>query len=82
MNDHKKKSLKKKVRRIEDEFGLDKTVEDIVDGILNIFENDADSEETAASIFQSDESDDDDDDSEEGDFGEGDFGGGGSSDDW
>lgn len=75
----KKGSLRKTARQIEDEFGVDKTVEDIVDGILSIFDDEDDEEESSDSIFDSD-SDDSDDDS--GDFGDGDFGGGGSSDDW
>lgn len=77
----KKGSLRKTARQIEDEFGVDKTVEDIVDGILSIFDDDDDDddeEESSGSIFDSD----DDDDSDSGDFGDGDFGGGGSSDDW
>jgi hypothetical protein len=82
MNGPKTKGgLRKTVRQIEDEFGVDKTVEDIVDGILSIFDNDEDEEEeeeSSDSIFDSDSSDD----SDSGDFGDGDFGGGGSDDDW
>jgi uncharacterized membrane protein YgcG len=82
MNGPKTKGgLRKTVRQIEDEFGVDKTVEDIVDGILSIFDNDDDEEEeeeSSDSIFDSDSSDD----SDSGDFGDGDFGGGGSDDDW
>lgn len=77
----KKGSLRKAARQVEDQLGVDETVEDIVDGILSIFDDDEDDdeEESSGSIFDSD-SDDSDDDS--GDFGDGDFGGGGSSDDW
>ncbi len=71
----KKSALKKNVRRIEDEFGVDKTVEDVVDSILDIFDDDDDDDED--SILDDDSSDDSDD-----DFGGGDFGGGGSSSDW
>lgn len=83
MSDPKKKGLRKAVRQIEDEFGVDKTVEDIVDGILSIFDSDDEDEEeeSSDSIFGSDDdSDDSDDDS--GDFGGGDSGGGGSDSDW
>ncbi len=83
MSGPKKKGLRKVVRQVEDEFGVDKTVEDIVDGLLSIFDtDDDDEEESSGSIldFESDDSDDSDDSS--GDFGDGDFGGGGSSDDW
>lgn len=77
----KKSGLRKTVRQIEDEFGVDKTVEDIVDGILSIFDNEEEDEEeeSSGSIFDSDSDDSDD---SSGDFGDGDFGGGGSDDDW
>lgn len=84
MNGPKTKGgLRKTVRQIEDEFGVDKTVEDIVDNILSIFDSDDDDEEeeeSSDSIFDFDS--DDSEDSDSGDFGDGDFGGGGSSDDW
>lgn len=77
-----KGSLRKTARQVEDQLGVDKTVEDIVDGILSIFDDEDDEEEESSdSIFDSD-SDDSSDDSDSGDFGDGDFGGGGSSDDW
>jgi len=81
MNGPKNKSLRKTVRQIEDEFGVDKDIEDIVDNILSIFDDEEEDEEESfgGSIFDSDDSDDD---SDSGDFGDGDFGGGGSSDDW
>ena len=84
MNGPKTKGgLRKTVRQIEDEFGVDKDVEDIVDSILSIFESD-DEESSGEDGVDYDEEDstfqNDDDDS--GDFGDGDFGGGGSSDDW
>lgn len=73
MSDPKKKSkLKKQVRRVEDEFGLDSGTEDLIDGIIDLFNSDDDDDDTDSS---------DDDDSDD-DFGDGDFGGGGSSDDW
>lgn len=81
MSDPKKKSLKKQVRKVEDDLGVDSTVEDIVDGILSIFDDDSDSEDSSDSIFGSDSSDDTDD-SDDDDFGGGDFGGGGASSDW
>lgn len=70
----KKKKLKKQVRQIEDEFGVDSTTEDLVDGIIDLFSSDDDDDEG--------ESDDSSDDSSDDDFGGGDFGGGGSDDDW
>ena len=80
MNGPKTKSgLRKTVREVEDQLGVDKDIEDIVDGFLSIFDDDEDEEEESSdSIFDSDTSDD----SDSGDFGDGDFGGGGSSDDW
>jgi uncharacterized membrane protein YgcG len=78
----KKKSLKKQVREIEDNLGVDSTVEDIVDGILSIFDTDEESDDSDDSIFESDSSDTDTDDSDNDDFGGGDFGGGGASSDW
>ena len=84
MSGPRKKGLRKVVRQVEDEFGVDKTVEDIVDGLLSIFDTDDDEEEeeSSGSIFDSDSDDSDDSDDSSGDFGDGDFGGGGSSDDW
>lgn len=82
MNGPKKKSLKKQVRKVEDEFGVDSTVEDIVDGILGLFGDDDDSDDSDESVSDSGDSDTDSDDSDDDDFGGGDFGGGGASSDW
>lgn len=76
MNDPKKKNVKKQVRRVEDELGVDSETEDLVEKILDLFSSD-DEDEDESNDSSSDEDDDDSD-----DFGDGDFGGGGASDDW
>lgn len=79
-----KKKIKKQVRQIEDELGIDPDVEDVIDKIFDVFgdgEDDSDDDDSdddsGSSIFDSD-----DDSSDDGDFGGGDSGGGGSSSDW
>lgn len=78
----KKKNLKKQVRQIEDEMGVDETLERVVDSLIDIFgDDDDDDNDSNDSIFDGDSSDDSDD-TDNGDFGGGDSGGGGSDSDW
>lgn len=79
----KKAELKKQARQIEDEMGVDETLERVVDSLIDIFGSDDDDDDSSDSTSgggssSSDDSDDDD----SGGFGGGDFGGGGASSDW
>lgn len=85
MSGPKKKAVKKQVRKVEEDLGIDPESlfgGALIAGIASLFDDDDEDEEESDndSIFDSDDSDDSDDDS--GDFGDGDSGGGGSSSDW
>lgn len=80
----KKAELKKQARKVEDEMGVDETLERVVDSLIDIFgsDDDDDSDDSSDSTFGGGSSSDDSDDSDSGDFGGGDSGGGGASSDW
>ena len=83
MSGPKKKAVKKQVRKVEEELGIDPESlfgGALIAGIASLFDDDDEEESNEVSIFDSDDSDDSDD--ESGDFGDGDSGGGGSSSDW
>ena len=87
MSGPKKKAVKKQVRKVEEDLGIDPDSlfgGALIAGIASLFDDDDEDEDEEESgndsIFDSSDSDDSDDDS--GDFGDGESGGGGSSSDW